>query len=85
MKFGRARMLRVLDHHEVRRSFYWRQFDLALVAGVEFGFFVFSGEAQIVFAILTLLCVICGASEAKRMRACGRYHQCRRSLEAIGI
>lgn len=87
MKFGRARMMLVLRHQEVSREFYSHQIQLAAVAATQLLFYLFT-EAEIgraFFLGLALLCITTGEREARRMRACGRYHQCKRSLEVVGI
>ena len=90
LKFGRGRAGLVLHHQETRRSFYWHQAELAAVASLNITLFAASsvmalGSGRALFASLALLCLTCGRREAQRMRACGRYHQCKRSLETVGI
>lgn len=87
LKFGRRRVALVLHHQETRRHFFWHQFELAIVGAMHLVFFAMSMNvvAQGVFVALALLCFTTGEREARRMRACGRYHQCNRSLEVIGI
>jgi hypothetical protein len=86
-KFGRRRVATVLHHQETRRNFYWHQCELAAVGALQVVFFAASTGPfeQAFFASLAMLCITCGEREARRMRACGRYHQCNRSLEVIGI
>lgn len=86
LKFGRKRALRILHHDQVRSSFYKRQVSLAWASAVLLlCCAASSGLPHEVFACLVLLCTGAGEREARRMRACGRYHQCKRSLEVIGI
>jgi hypothetical protein len=73
-------------HRGERQKFKRRQQDLAAAAVVEFGFaLIIGGRAGMFLALLGLFVVQCGVAETRRMRACGRYHQCNRSMEVIGI
>lgn len=90
-KFGRSRLMTVARHHDVRREFVFRQLELVVLGATNLIFYALStvmfapwvGHA--VFAAIALLCITTGEREARRMRACGRFHQCKRSLEVLGI
>jgi hypothetical protein len=87
MKFGPRRTLRVLEHQQNIRVFLNRQYELAAIAVFNLIFFVCSGYSApgIFFLVIGLTCIAFGTSEARRMLACGRFHQCNRSLEVVGI
>lgn len=85
-KFGRDRMMTVVRHQETVREFKSRQIELVGMAVLQLvTWSVSSSEIGILCLCVFFLVATTGRDEARRMRACGRYHQCLRSIEVIGI
>jgi hypothetical protein len=82
-RYGGRRAIARQGHNETRRAFVLRQRQLAIVAALQLAVYAFTGVWM--FALLAVLAVSAGEGEARRMRACGRYWQCKRSMEVIGI
>lgn len=82
-RFGRERAFTRLKHRDRIREFALRQRQLATIGAVEIAFFIFSQHP--VFSGLALLFFTTATRECWRMRACGRYWECKRSVEVIGI
>jgi hypothetical protein len=81
--WGRARAFTRLDHADRKRTFIHRQYDIAAAGAVLMIGYVLTGS--FVFPPLITLLFTTGARECWRMRRCGRYWQCNRSLEVLGI
>lgn len=86
-RFGMSRVDTVMRHQETARHFRLRQPALAVLAAMFLvGFSLGNRTWPRDFSVsMAMLLIIAGATEARRYRACGRIHQCKRSLEVIGI
>lgn len=82
-KFGGRRALARDLHNDRKREVLLRQRQLAIIGTLFIGAFAITQVSA--FALLAVLLFTTAAREAKRFRACGRYWQCRRSIEVIGI
>ncbi len=83
----RSLFLRDLDHDMRKREYRWRQFELlslAFIWGVGAAFTDIVG-LKALGATLALVMIQQATQEAKRMRACGRYYQTKRSVEVLGF
>lgn len=81
-KFGGRRAMLRAEHRWRLQEFRRRQVELAAVTALFVLFAAAIGET--VFMMPAALLASAGASEARRMRACGRDWQCKRSMEVIG-
>jgi len=82
-RFGGKRALARDLHNDRRREFLLRQRQLILTGALFIGALIVSDIYW--FAPLAALLFTTAEREARRHRACGRYWQCKRSLEVIGI
>lgn len=82
-KFGGKRALARDLHNDRRREFRLRQYELAAAGAWCLILALCVGAAY--FAPFVVLFFTTAEREARRHRACGRYWQCRRSIEVIGI
>ena len=82
-RYGGPRALRRDRHRERVREFVLRQRQLAATGGLFIVAYVVSDVG--LFAALAALMFSTATPECRRMRACGRYWQCKRSIEVIGI
>lgn len=82
-RFGPKRTLARDAHRDRIREFMLRQKQLSAAGFVQFAFYIVSGSHPF-FAMLGALLFMTAIDECRRMRACGRYWQCKRSIEVIG-
>jgi hypothetical protein len=82
-----SRRMHVLNNQDRLRRYRWRQYELmALVAIWGVGWMLTDLLwVKLLSLTIVLIVVQTGTIEARRMRACGRYHQTNRSVEVIGI
>lgn len=81
-RHGKDRADRRRRHIDIRRDFRRRQIQLAAVGCWLILLFVIS--SVFLLGALALLVFSTATDECRRMRACGRYWQCKRSIEVIG-
>jgi hypothetical protein len=82
-RFGGQRALIRDQHNDRHREFRARQFQLAAAGAWCILLALFAGIEY--FGPFVILFFTTAEREARRHRACGRYWQCNRSIEVIGI
>lgn len=84
IRFGRDRAFARMRHREIVRDFKRTQQNQAFVAFWFIGLFSFT-DFRSLFLPLAVAILQKAIAECRRMRACGRYWRCNRSIEVIGI
>ena len=84
-RFGGRRALIRSDHRRTVQDFKARQRDLALAGSWFLILSLMPTGIWFVLAALGIVLFTTAKDEAKRMKACGRYWRCKRSMEVLGI
>lgn len=80
--FNRQRARLILDHADIKRQFRHRAQSCSVLAFAFLVVFALTGFSF--FGAIAILFFSTIIDEMRRMRACGRYWRCQRSIEVIG-